>query len=325
MLITKNIQTSVDLISQDEIYHPNKKELVMKKLTERYVGKCSHSILIKEIKEITKLGDTEMSRTKLDGSAFIDVAFVVSGLVFNPGEILHKCKISEIYGIMITAKHDDAFVKIRSTGKFTKILNVGDVIPVLVQDSKYPINHTSITVGGTAYHPVAESAIQSYKITDGISVEQSAGLNQFLTEIAKEEKTHKDLKESKNHAAPYKYFQSLMYPYKTKQDLLKIPIIADQKSYNYSDFEEKSLLKISSGIIIYSDRDHFAERRLLHSNSGTQMDNTVSCGAYQAVVQILLKYYTNLLALRGFVETYGTKSEFEKLKNYWALCQTTKK
>jgi hypothetical protein len=332
MLITKVLETSVDLLDPNDIYVLDIDTLLISKLTTRYKNKCFQSILILEITKIIRRSSTRMINNRIDGSASVDVQFEVKGVILIQGEILHGCRIVEINSNAITAENNYAGIKIQkeTNSKATKdisdaifkILRVGQKIPVVIQKVRYTPNQPSISVIATPFMPIVSDEIY-YRINQPLNPSQTDQLSYLLDQISIEEKEHTAIQKDKS----YDFFKDLLYPYKVNQkydqskkaSTLKLkPVVLNIKN----------MVEIESGIVVYPSEDNRYNKRFFLSNSDdSNMFNAsdssmiIDNGAYQIFADIVNKYILYLQALRGFVETYPTAESMQELLVYWKLCK----
>jgi hypothetical protein len=317
MIIKKVQQTSIDLMTPDEIFHPDIDSLIMQKLSARYSGRCFQSIYILSIVKIIRISDIRMTITRLDGSASVDVEYEVEGLILNPGDVLHGCKIIEIHNNAITAEHMYVGIKLQKnvTNKISQILQVGQIIPVIVQKVRYIPNQKNISMIATPYVPTTnEDPI--YRIKSALTPNEVDKLGMFADQIDAELKLHDSIK----HGKSYIFFQDLMYPYKNKrtpfaEDMGMKPVALDLKS----------LIDIASGIVIMSSADHLSNRRVFWSKHTNVTDElqSVDIDMYPVSANYLNRYLSYLQTLRGFVETY-TGDSIKQMIAYWRLCKAAK-
>lgn len=321
MIVTRIVETTIDLTQPgSEILSGNIDAVVMKKLTQRYVGHCYQSMLVLEIVKINKRSDVVMCRTQLNGAAYVDVNCTVSGMVLVPGEILQDCRIIEILGDNIIAQHAGKNVVKIDTQKNTlalQVLKTGQSIPVVVQQARYTPNSTQITAVATLYAPIADPLIM-YQVTEGLTADERQRVEQLLAEIAEEEK-HID-----HSAQNYKFFTNIMYPYVTTQKFESMPMY---KKFAPLAFDAAQLDRVTHGTVTYPSIDKRENRRLLWSEENIEFDEItiVKSSAYVAIAEILNRYLKYLITLRGFMETYKTPEDIRPNITYWKVCQQLKK
>jgi hypothetical protein len=323
MRVVKSHMTRVDLQDPNDIFNPNLQDLAQRILDKRYNGVCYQGILVDSV-EILEMSDVEFSRTLDDGSAFLDCRIKIGGIALVPGEVVHGCKITKVFDRAMLGETDDFFVKIPADRLFTSFLKEGHRIPVVVENSAAVPNHEKITIRGSIYRPTPEPAPLLIKITAPITPEQKTQLDEIHKEIRDELAWHGEQKKN-----PYEFFEDLVYPYPTAQNLMKVEMFAQhQASHGKAGFrpvplELKQIMEISQGTVAYSDKDPVKAGRLWHSP--TPMTTAeVEASAFSVCARVLMTYLQRLQSLRGFVENYGTKDQFTELSSYWAVCKLAK-
>ncbi len=195
MLITKILDTSVDLMTNDEIYDPNVINILFKKLRDRYIGKCFTSMLILDILEIIRHSDRIMVDNRLDGGAYINVQFKVSGMVLLKGEVVHGCKVTKILNNNIIVSHQYIMGNMTADEKrkIIGIIGLNKIIPVIIDDVRYNIGKSQITMMCKPYTPQPFSEI-FYNITEISHVDK---LDNVLLKLKSEESLHDKIKNTK--------------------------------------------------------------------------------------------------------------------------------
>ena len=263
MIITKVINTTIDLFDPVDIYTVDIKSTLKKKLEDRYKKRCYQSILIIEIVSIKRHSSVIMVNNRLDGAAYVDVEFEAKGIVLITGEILHNCKIIEIHSNAITMEHEYAGIKLQKDNgdAIFKILKVGQKIPVVIQKVRYMVNQTSISAIATPFLPSITEEV-FYNITEGLSPEETNELTNLMLEIDKEEDTHKSAMKEET----YEFFKNLIYPYKVNQKY-ELNQRAVSLKFKPVALELKALLEIKSGVIVYPQEDNRSNKRLFWSKN----------------------------------------------------------
>jgi len=322
MHITKVLETSVDLFDPVDIYTPDIEAVLRRELEKRYKNRCYQSILILEISKLIRYSTVNMVDNRLDGAAYVDVQFEISGVIFVQGEILHNCKIIEIHTNAITAEHQYAGIKLqKDTGNVIfKILKTNQKIPVIVQKVRYMPNQKTVSMIATPYIPQIQDEVY-YNITAPLNPKETEQLNYIMNEIKSEEELHKKILKEKS----YDFFKDILYPYKVNQKYEQ-----SKKAMTYKlkpvPLELKSMLEINSGIICYPSEDNKYNKRLFWNSSGdvSNIDSKaliVDSDLYAVLAEISNKYLLYMQALRGFVETYPTAESVQELLIYWKLCK----
>ena len=317
MLITKVLETSVDLYDPDDIYTLDAKALILKKLNERYQNKCFASLLILNVTEIIRYSNFIMVTDRLDGGAYADVQFKVEGIILTKGEVLQGCKVINVTSGGIIINHQYA-VGMLTQDKYKKafsIIKKDQQIPVIVEDATYNVGKSQITISCKPYTPQPFNAT-IYNITSIISPADTEKLDLILTSLASEEKLHKNIKKDES----YIFFKHLMYPYKTAQKFHLSPIGAQFKKIGLT---LKELLEIRDGSLTSADItiDDF----LVHANKPlSNMEKVIDSPLYPAISSILQERIVYLRTLREFAEYYNSVEKTQEMLAYWKICASVK-
>jgi DNA-directed RNA polymerase subunit E'/Rpb7 len=312
MIIKKFIQASVDLFQSNEIYHPNKKELIRQKLIERYVGICFQACYILEISDIIRISCTHLTNDRPDGSASIDVHFEVKCLILNPGEVFCNSKITNVHARAITAQSDYANIMIRREEKriTDKTIKVGQSIPITVIDCKYDVGHSHISVIGKPSTPVDfVNDNVCYEISGYMSDEEKSKIEFLHSEIVKlYDAVHKFDPKFIN------LFSVFLYPYKVERDINAfyedLGVLEPMNMLTKKD----ELLNIHNGHLFYPNqmKNYLGNLYLVKSaNRETTLIRFTTCSAYVAVSKILCDYYIYLNILKSILEEYNSMDKID--------------
>ena len=318
MLVKKIINISIDLFKPEEIYSSNINQLLINKINEKYVGRCYLSILIIEVNRIIQRSDIIMAFNQLNGAASVDVKFEVTGVILVPDvEILHNCRITEIYDKKMIAEHKYADIQIQSNiNSISQMLSIGSKIPVVVRKCQYSINKKTISVIAVPYFPQKTPSV-IYKITKGLVDNQIEQLNELNNMILEEEKNHKMLAEK--YSKTYDFFIKFLYPFKEVKDVKLI-----YPTFVPSEFNLKNIPE--SGFITYPSEDNRHNKRFFIGKDFKEIKNctVVDVELFGALYDIYNKYYMYLQCLSGFVETYSDVSNFKTFITYAKICNNMK-
>lgn len=324
MIITKILETKIDLSESDQMYSADIDSTIIQKLAERYVNKCYQSVLITNIIKIIRRSSIIMADNRLDGGAYVDVQFEIEGMILVKDEILTGCTIIEIHdnNTTITAEHKYAGIKLQKDphGVMFKILKIGQKIPIIVQKVRYTPNQSTISVIAIPYTPV-KSTNCAYMIQRALNIDDTTKIGFIIDQITVEEKKHIDISKHKM----YSFFRDILYPFKNNQKFENSKIVTEHK-YKPVELELKQLLTIKNGTLLYPIEDPRHNKRLFWSQNETHIPEyiTVVSDMYSAVSEILFKFLMYLHALRGLMETYETPEQVQELMTYWKLCQSVK-
>ena len=325
MLINKVFDTCIDLLDPNEIYTADIEALLLDKLSKRYIKKCYQSIYILGINRIINRSSIRMADDRLDGGAYVNVQFEVSGVVLIRGEILHGCKIIEIHASAITAEHEYVGLLIQKdpSGLAFSMLSVGQRIPVVIQKVKYNPNHTSISATAIPYVPNwSTSPAVYYNVSSGLNPQETDKIDYILNEIKTELTKHEKIADAKS----YGFFRDLLHGYKSNQRYENSKI-ANTLKLKPVKFELKSILELDSGIAVYPNEDHKHNGRFFWGNSSDNLDALgseimiINSSLYPILADAMHKYLLYLIALRGFMQEYSEPKAFESLMTYWQICK----
>lgn len=339
MIITKVLQTSIDLFTDAEIYSQDIENVLMKKLTDKYVNRCWQSMLITTIKKIIKYSDITMVDNRLDGGAYINVKFEAEGIILVQGEVLHECKVIEAAttGIIIEHKYAGGLIYADPKRQAVKLIQKDQIISIIVEKARYNVNQKQISIRGIPYVPLPPSDIY-YQITNILSPEDTDKVDFLLTQLNEELKLHEPIKNEKS----YEFFRDLMYPFKTLQKFKETKI---GEQFKPVDIDLKSILELHGGCLVApvaASKQMPNSNFLYHNKSipNTLLDSYVSqhtdsliskqrsilisSEMYPAISDIINRRILYLQALRGFVTQYDTQSKVMERMAYWRVCQSLK-
>jgi len=316
MLITKILETSVDLYNPDDIYTLDAKALLLKKLNERYQNKCFSSMLILKVTEILRYSNFIMVTDRLDGGAYADVQFKVEGIILTKGEVLQGCKVINVTSSGIIINHTYA-VGMMTQDKYKKAFSIvkkDQNVPVIVDDATYNVGKSQITISCKPYTPQLFNDTV-YTITNIISPADTEKLDLILNALADEEKLHANFKKNES----YGFFKNLMYPYKTAQKFSLSPIGATFKPV---ELTLKDILEIRDGSL--TSADITIKDFLVHSKKTFTTEKVIESPLYSAISSILQERILYLRTLREFAEYYNSVEKTQEMLAYWKICMSLK-
>lgn len=320
MIITKILETTIDLFSPDDIYTVDVPTMLKNKLSERYINKCFSSTLILEVLEVVRYSDVIMVDNRLDGAAYINVQFKIKGIIYSEGEVLQGCKVVNVAssGIIVSHVHALGLMSPDPTKKAISVIKKDQVVPVIISDVRYNVGKSQATITCKPYTPQTFQEVL-YNITDIISPEDTEKLDDLLTMLSTEEAAHAKLKGSKS----YEFFKNLIYPYKTTKKFKLSPI---GESFDSIALDLKSLLTIREGQCI-TNADPAVSDFLVHSKKHvSNVDGIIVIDSplYPALSSIILQRIKYLTTLRGFAEQYDTAEKNQEHMAYWKVCMSLK-
>lgn len=317
MLIEKLITTTIDLVSDQDIYSLNLTETITNKLTQKYVGVCYSSMLITNIKKIVKLSERYMANDRLDGTAYVDVQFKAEGIILVRGEVIHGCTVVNISnsGIVVKKDHIQGFLKPDANKRLISIVKKNQQIPVMIHDVRYNPGESNIVMTCIPFSPMPFPQI-FYNITQDFTIGDDEKLASLVADLEEEEKKHSAISETKS----YQFFSSLIYPYKTT-DKFQLSNIGS----SFKPLDLKAAIKVNSGCLVAPDLSK--KSFILHSPKtidDSKLQVQVVEGAYSAFNEMIMARIRYLITVREFCEMYDTPEKTKEMMTYWKICESLK-
>jgi hypothetical protein len=310
MIVTKILETTIDLFDSKDIYTADVEAMLIKMLENRYKNKCFKSILILDIHKIIRYSDIKLVDNRLDGAAFINVQFEVKGVILVKGEILTDCKVTEIIttGIIVEHKYAGGLIIPGQKNQIYNIIKKGQKIPIIISDVRYNIGQTEISIRGIPFTPQHIKNIY-YNIDYGLYEDEDVKLKQLIDDYNNELKLHDEIKNKS-----YEFFKELLYPYKTYNKI---------KAENINiDF--KTLSNINSGIVAYLSEEEKSDSFIYKIDKINDSKEVINSSLYPALIDIINRRIMYLQNLRELVKYYNTKEKIQENMKYWQVCQMFK-
>ncbi len=209
MKVIKLMETRLVINDINDMFCSNYDVMVLTLLKKNFNGRCYKSAYVLDIIKIITRSDLKCKSKSLDGYVYLDVQFEALCMLYENGEIIHNCKIVQILSKnVILAKSEHCSIQIKNPTKID-IFKEDDEIPVIVNDSRYPVFDTEISISSIPLIPTYMTPI-IYIITssdmDGEQKEKSETafkeIDALVSEIDKFDKK------------AVKFFIELLYPYK---------------------------------------------------------------------------------------------------------------
>lgn len=334
MIIKRILETYMDISDPKDIFSPNRDNMIMDKLVEKFVGVCYMSCFIVKINKVIRRSYIYMKDT-LGGDAYTNVMFEVDAIVYQVNEIINGCKIikKEPNGI-IHGKSDHAGIQL-SIQPNMSIFKEGDVVPVIVKRVRYNVNQTAVSVLAVPFIPMIVDPIY-YNIHGVLSKQQTDELKYIIDQINTEDQKINNL--NANDKKIYKFFADLINT--------DAPNNVDIK--NIKKININNILDLKSGLIYRLDNKYddpniyYSESKELtfnlesiseepHSSdsiikkSPPKINNVIDESIYIAFYSILIKYLTNLQSLQNFIIQYPTFTSVQNSKEIWKMYSMLKK
>lgn len=320
MIITKILETRIDLFNVKYIFCSNYNDIIIEELKKRFVKRCYKSIFITDILEIVKRSSIKCKNKVLDGSVYVDVQFKAEGIIYENGDIIHNCKIIQINdNNTMLAKSDQISLQINNSTNFN-IFKVGEEIPVIVRIVRYNIMQDGITVVSIPFVPIAKNII-FYRLTD---MEPDENFKLLLkSEMVEIDNLSNNLdilkKKNKNI---YAFFRDLIYPFKKYDDIKKIKQIETLK------INEENLLSLvnNDSLVVFrpnlylDDDSMFIASEDVIDNNLTHLNGLIVDSDYQTIMlDLLMDYKKNLLKFIEFITVYDSLEKIKKSPHVWQL------
>ena len=292
MIITKIFDTSVDLFDAQDIYSPNITAVLLKKLNERYRGKCYKSMLITDVLRVIEHSDIRIVDNRLDGAAYVDVQLEVKGIILIKGEILTDCKVIDVLntGTIIEHRYATGLITPGTNQYLYGIIKKNQTIPIIVNDVRYNVGNTAISISGFPFSPQINKNIY-YNLTGVLTDDQKNKLDYILNDIRDELKLHSENKS-------FEFFTELLYQFKSNQ---KFELSKIGSRFSLVDFNK--LKDIQNGCIVYPCESQKNNNFIMLSKQELKESDgmIVNADLYPALVDILnrrLLYLFNLSTWR---------------------------
>lgn len=342
MIIKKILETYLDISDPKDLFSINRDDMIIEKLTKKFVGICYMSCFVVKINKIIRRSYIYMKDT-LDGDAHTNIMFEVDAIVYQRNEIINGCKIikKETNGI-IHGKSEYAGIQL-SIQPNMLIFKEGDIVPVIVKRVRYNINQTAASVLAVPFIPMNIDPIY-YNIDGSLTKQQTDELKSLLLQIKSEEE--KINKFNANDKKIYTFFNDLMSPLKISSTQDKT--FKNVKKVNIHDILDvkmgviyKPTLKYNDPTIFYapidktmanefsSDLSNISEEKVINKNNTKKthhtLNNIVDESMYIAFYSILIQYLTIIQSLQDFIKQYPTFESVQKSKEVWKMFTILKK
>jgi hypothetical protein len=357
MIIKKNLETYMDISDPKDMFSPNRNEMLIAKLTDKFVGVCYMSCYVIKINKIIRRSYIYMKDT-LEGDSHTNIMFEVDAIVYQKNEIINGCHIikKEPNGI-IHGKSTYAGIQL-SIQPNMSIFKEGDVVPVIVKRVRYNVNQTSMSVLAVPFIPIQYQP--TYYSTNGsLSKIQTAELKSLLDQIKIEQSKLKNL--NTNDKKIVSFFIDLLSPSKSldptklsitkskKIDILNIldlehgilfrpDIKFDDSSIYYISLDanikqsqnSKSILQ-NKLVSDFSQLNDVAISKQVNTDTKKQSDlstistNIIDESMYNTYYIILTQYINNIQSLQNFLIQYPTVDTIQKNKEIWKMYTMLKK
>ena len=303
---TKTISDSAIIYSDRTEKH---KKLLLK-LKSDYEKRCHKNMYIENVVRIIQCSDFVASFTNNEGEFSISIEVEVECIIFDKDEIVHGCKVINkqsnylmvLSSDKVSVNFTEDVIKAQSI-QLMPLLNKivqGWSIPIMIVQSRYPINQETVTCIAVPYYPKVSENFY-FHINKGLSKEDSANIDDFLSEIDDELKLHKEFDKNK-----YDAFVKLMYPF--KNNIVPTGKALDLKKENFNLIDVIVYLPSSANRI---------NKKFYKVDKLPEDVSFLNASAYTVFRNFLTDTLKYLIALRGFMTQYQTPESFKALDSYW--------
>ena len=306
MIIHKDFVRSIDILDVKDLYSTEFEGVVLRLLTEKYVGRCFARCLILNIAKITRLSETMLSLPATNALASVNVAFDAEVLEYQRGDLILDGKIVQIDSSHIFLDSKFASIKI-SYEKMLPIFVEQTIMPVMVIDSRYSVGSTKVSVVAEVFMPRVPDAVV-FQI-DG---QDDAECSKLLGEIDKFEKKIATAK-AKNPKA-HAFFVEMLYPY------------AENVEFKDTNFKKISFDNLAQSCVdgVYITRPQQMQRHERFAYVGNKQAQTATYTTTKsgAVKYILNDYLLHIYKLYELMVYFDTN--IAEYKQFWALFKKMK-
>lgn len=340
MIIKKILETYIDIRDPKDIFSPNRDNMIIEKLTAKFVGVCYMSCFVVKINRVIRRSYIYMKDT-LDGDAHTNIMFEVDAIVYQTNEVINGCTIikKEPNGI-IHGKSEHAGIQL-SIQPNMSIFKEGDVVPVIVKRVRYNVNQTAASVLAVPFIPIQYMPVY-YNIVGVLSKQQTDELKSLIGQIKTEEEHIKKM--SVNDKKIYMFFVDLISPTNVSKDAAKM-------FKNSKKIDISNILELRSGIVYRPDLKYndstvyhvdskdvtvesvsnlstISEEQKGQSNTTKKtippLNDIVDESVYIVLHTMLVKYLTNIQSLQNFLLHYPTFASIQNSKHIWKMYSTLK-
>ena len=248
MIIKKNLETYMDISDPKDMFSPNRDEMLISKLTDKFVGVCYMSCYVIKINKIIRRSYIYMKDT-LEGDSHTNIMFEVDAIVYQKNEIINGCHIikKEPNGI-IHGKSTYAGIQL-SIQPNMSIFKEGDIVPVIVKRVRYNVNQTSMSVLAVPFIPIQYQPIY-YSTNGSLSKIQTVELKSLLDQIKIEQSKLKNL--NANDKKITSFFIDLLSPSKSS-DPIKVSDNHKLSITKSKKIDILNILELDNGILFRPD------------------------------------------------------------------------
>lgn len=294
MLLIKQFCSSIYLEDPNIIYSKNIKEVLLDAIKSKFENKCYQGCLIISVLELIDNSLLKYISTRNNSSVVCDVMFKCECISYVKYEILHNCEIKKIGVHAIICKNKDTAVYIKSN-KELQTLKEGQLIPVIVVDSRYSISNDCITIRAIPFTPVVNNDVYKMSYTSNVDYNSITGYKELSQ------------KKSELKSKDSKFFTDLVFPYKS-----------ELKEWTNTDIDnvlskKHKYIRFVSFKIMYSDNIDESKYNIIEEDYGNILP---------VFIQNSILYYNTI---NGLCDTYPDKKAIKANGNIWAIYEKFRK
>lgn len=301
MLIQKSIHTSLEIEPKEMTGMLD--NIILFKLGNKFIKKCYAGCYITKINNVVH--SKCVLRNDKPGYGIVNVAFVCEAIVYRLNEIIVGIRVEHIEAGMVVCFSEHTTATIEDADNF-KSLKKGQLIPVRVLETTYPILQEAIVITASINIISYDNMIQPYRICLPQKVSQMNQFSDMLLNIKNEISAALSLKKQKRNI--YNQFRDLLYPYK--------------KKISYPSKLISSIENIKEGVIIIDDtvgNDSLNVRWFTKRPEIKEEDPLDITEASTSIIKMVVENkLLHLILLRDLTNLYEGKLYAEH-KNVWTF------
>lgn len=321
MITYKIIEVALDIDDPISTY-ANANTNILRKLQSKYENRCYAGCYIMKVLNIVKQSECVIMQNTESCDGSINVQFRAQVIELLIGEVLHKNLVIKkaTEQKLLIGINDICALNIGINDMFASI-NVGQIIPVVIQKSLYAIGNDRITAYAIPYIPSVTTIAYNFASAQ-ITKEDMATLKDIKSLIADEYELFEELNKTS-----LDFFTTLLYPYKVKSNKL-----FNDKKVNVlklDDIKEGMTLGILARPAEMNSNDksvysfNYEDLNVLSDTYKLEIINITNVG--KGLNAIWLDYYQRINMMRGFVQTYDKTSDKDAHVNLWKIYNNNKK
>ncbi len=300
MLIQKSIHTSLEIEPKEMTGILD--NIILVKLNNKFIKKCYAGCYIIKITNVVHSKCT--LRNDKPGYGIVNVVFQCDVIVYRQNEIIIGIRVEHIESGMVVCYSEHTTATIEDADNF-KSLKKGQIIPVRVLDTTYPILQEAIVITASINIISYDDTIQARRICLPQKVSQMSQFSNMLLKIKNEISSASSLKKPDKQI--YLKFRDLLYPYK--------------KKISYPSRLLSSIENVKEGAIIIDDtisNDSLDVRWFAKLTETKEEELDITEASLSFINMILENKFLHLILLRNLTNLYEGKLYTEH-KNIWTF------